>query len=96
MMTGKSLTLDKRTRSLEVRGFLLEDLDELKAHFAVSDGTKSTAAFLDFTAIVYVPDSTAVCKIMQLLYIVPVFVLEPVKITLSQRQCLDSCSCCGM
>lgn len=29
------MSLDKRPKSLEVRGFQLEDLDEVKAHFAV-------------------------------------------------------------
>lgn len=32
---GGSMSLDKRPKSLEVRGFQLEDLEEVKAHFAV-------------------------------------------------------------
>jgi hypothetical protein len=31
------MSLDKRTKSLEVRGFALEDLGDIKTHFGVSN-----------------------------------------------------------
>ena len=31
-----SMTLDKRTKSLEIRGFQLQDIELVKSHFAVS------------------------------------------------------------